>query len=888
MENRMRAEYPIMIVTCLLLLAFTPFTLSGMESGRTFVREAAMFDDLEVTVPMVLENQNIVVSGNVTIRGNASLYLINCSLRFNNTGDGSRGILIEKGGFIELSNGTYLGTNSETEDRFFFVSYGNVSLKECRIENVSGGVRDDVDGWGGIEVHNANLNMKGATLSNFRSNGLFLNGTEAHISDSAFINCGDDAVESIDTTLNVTSCIFQNNNFGIYGSNTSLRVENSRFTGTDFPMSFGIKIWGGSLHASGLDIRDFGRYGMVLDRAEVFVKDSWVENNGVMNEYSKGIYLNKCSSRIENVTSIHHGHSGLYAKHSVATFENCQVWGNRFYNNSHGIRVFEGDVSIINSNISNCSGYGIRINNSGVEISGNLVENITGVTDNSAMRLDNCQGNIRANRILNYGDIGIGLVNSSMTIKENVIDGGSYIYYSSERKVGILLEFSDADMDGNTISNSINCVRGYNSYIILSNNSVHDCVKGVYLEEGSSGTMENITSKRSKLMGIGLFESSFSMNNVDCDSILIRGCDPTISNSTFNEISGLSGSAPTFINCFFEKVSFNTNCNVKIIDPVNHHPVIDISRYSSVSVVKTLRGIVYSRNHSKLEGARVSLISINDVSNRVTITDKYGLFEVLELPVATYNASGYGNDYSILNFYPYYIEVIDDGEWFGGYLDDISMNDIVIILDNISINGTLNDFTVIEAHPDPVCFAEKGETVTFAVVPSAVRITDIKASWFVDGYPEYTGSSFFFELDTRSLSIGSHIVECRITRTNNKSSDDLIYRRWVLEVHENEPEYSDDSDLDGLPDIWEYYHFGGLHPRGGDDPDQDGYSNYEEYRMDTDPNVANENNDRENNPSGIDMGTLLILTGSFYFILVIIVIGVVVYHHQTHSDDKME
>jgi hypothetical protein len=45
----------------------------------------------------------------------------------------------------------------------------------------------------------------------------------------------------------------------------------------------------------------------------------------------------------------------------------------------------------------------------------------------------------------------------------------------------------------------------------------------------------------------------------------------------------------------------------------------------------------------------------------------------------------------------------------------------------------------------------------------------------------------------------------------------------------------DDDDQDGLPDAWEYAKFGSLAQKGNDDADGDGYTNYQEYLVDTDP-----------------------------------------------------
>lgn len=50
----------------------------------------------------------------------------------------------------------------------------------------------------------------------------------------------------------------------------------------------------------------------------------------------------------------------------------------------------------------------------------------------------------------------------------------------------------------------------------------------------------------------------------------------------------------------------------------------------------------------------------------------------------------------------------------------------------------------------------------------------------------------------------------------------------------------DDDDQDGLPDAWEYAKFGHLNQAGHDDPDGDGYTNYQEYLVGTDPASAAE------------------------------------------------
>jgi hypothetical protein len=45
----------------------------------------------------------------------------------------------------------------------------------------------------------------------------------------------------------------------------------------------------------------------------------------------------------------------------------------------------------------------------------------------------------------------------------------------------------------------------------------------------------------------------------------------------------------------------------------------------------------------------------------------------------------------------------------------------------------------------------------------------------------------------------------------------------------------EDTDGDGIPDEWEMEHFGTLEYGAEDDPDGDGWDNYEEWTYGTDP-----------------------------------------------------
>ena len=209
-ESKMRTTILVMVIS--LLLAFSiPLITIGTEGICLQSRSMITVDDLDIIGNMTYSNINIIVNGNITVGENSTLRLDNCDIQFNGAGNGTHGILVEKNGSIFITNNSLINTGYQTGELFFFKSRGNVTMDDCMIENVFGGVRPDVDDRGGIEIHQAFLSMTNSTIIDCRSNGLYLNGSNAHIFNSTFISCGDDAIESINASINISSSIFRDN-----------------------------------------------------------------------------------------------------------------------------------------------------------------------------------------------------------------------------------------------------------------------------------------------------------------------------------------------------------------------------------------------------------------------------------------------------------------------------------------------------------------------------------------------------------------------------------------------------------------------------------------------------------------------------------------------------
>jgi uncharacterized repeat protein (TIGR01451 family) len=89
-------------------------------------------------------------------------------------------------------------------------------------------------------------------------------------------------------------------------------------------------------------------------------------------------------------------------------------------------------------------------------------------------------------------------------------------------------------------------------------------------------------------------------------------------------------------------------------------------------------------------------------------------------------------------------------------------------------------------------------------------------------------------------SIGISNIQGNPSSLIRWGNDGLAFRTSAGQVFLIRTTFADDRDNDGLGDSWELAHFGSLNaPNGnpGDDPDHDGFTNLEEYRLGLDPLV---------------------------------------------------
>ena len=161
------------------------------------------------------------------------------------------------------------------------------------------------------------------------------------------------------------------------------------------------------------------------------------------------------------------------------------------------------------------------------------------------------------------------------------------------------------------------------------------------------------------------------------------------------------------------------------------------------------------------------------------------------------------------------------------------------VIDNSS--GSYYEFSIPNALP-PLLISNVNANVTGTTVSITWETNDIAVG--VLAYrPKGTAAIWEIEFEAdlaqqhsiviTSLDFGVYEYYVSSTDTNGNTVADDTIRFWEIE--------SPDKDIDGLPDEWERRY--GLNPSNPDDSfqdnDGDGYTNLEEYRLDSDPMDSN-------------------------------------------------
>ncbi len=306
----------------------TPGSGTGLASMMTpvpaIVPESG---DWVIDTNQILENQTLVLDGNLRIASTGKLILRNVDLKISGKSNGQHSIIVEVAGGLTIENGSSISTLNDMGGFSFIVNpYASFIMRDSELHGCGWGTPYESYGdTGGLTVYADNAILEGNLFSN-NYNGVVLNGiANAQITGNQFLD---------NTWAGIS----------IYGAHDSTIIGNS------FKNSIN-GIWSGGGHHNTITDNTFSHH----KEGGVFVFSGWnneISTNTIEVDHPDyggwvGIELDKVSGNNRIVdNTITGGMNGIALHHSM----NNTIQGNTITRSQNGIELGYADGNLIAEN----------------------------------------------------------------------------------------------------------------------------------------------------------------------------------------------------------------------------------------------------------------------------------------------------------------------------------------------------------------------------------------------------------------------------------------------------------------------------------------------------------------------------------------------------------
>ena len=219
MKNNKKYLIAVLAVVAVILLLFTaPTPVIANGTGSAYPPPAT--GDWIINSTVVIQNETIVITGNIVITDGGSLSLINTTLLTNSTADTSYNISVESGGFLYVVNSTLTALNKNYRYDLLAFSGSGIHIVHSEI-SYAGHDQYDFGKHSGIWINTFNANIVNTWIHN-NYYGIYL-------------------YEASNVTItNVT--LSQIDMYGIYiDQSTNIDIQKSNISTANRP---GIFVWG--------------------------------------------------------------------------------------------------------------------------------------------------------------------------------------------------------------------------------------------------------------------------------------------------------------------------------------------------------------------------------------------------------------------------------------------------------------------------------------------------------------------------------------------------------------------------------------------------------------------------------------------------------------------
>ncbi len=841
----------------------------GPEEGRT---QRLMKSGLLADSDTVLEGQELQLEGNVVVSNGATLTMIDSTIEIEPKEDGDIGISVERGASLVIRNSTIRSLNGHG---YTFRSYGNVTIEGSDISHIWGD-KGNMNGIGGLEVHGAQLKMEDSSVRDCTTNCIFSNHSEVELVRVTLSGSADDGIELNDSSAIVIDSDIGHCGWGLVGFFSKVITRGSTYHHNTDLNAAGISTKHSSLEIMDCSVHNNSKYGLKMDFSKLSMETSDICDNDDVDD-SKGIFLFHCTGTIEHNRVLRNGYSGLYLRNTTGTTISYNTIGESRFSNGRGIRLICADVVIENNVIFGNNRTGIFSNHSFFTIRNNVIMDNTGSTVSGGIYTNHDRGTIVNNEILRSGTYGLGIENSNMEISGNRVTDNDRMVGIQER-VGIYLWGSECVVSGNYINNKDTAFASDHSQLVLDDNIINGSDIGAALDNATNARLENNTITGARVFDIRVISSDAVINDCTAVSIYCKRSSPSFTGCTFDSISGLDHVFPRIVNCTFKKLSFNTDCKAKVFDPVKWPAVVSLSARSEIEVLFPLTVTVKGPNGTPVTDANVTIMAAKGVNLSLQQGSPTGTYGPFLLTGERHIAPDPGSSRSTIERPVYLIGASHPEKGFAQKFTNLSSSTgITLVLDNISAvwpEDVKEDpiptlpLRIVRYSPKTTINMYEDETLLFWVLVQANEAHDLQFRWFIDGsqLANTDGPTLLLLGETYSLIERPVNVTVLII-----CGDERVTMSWYVSIFPVGLYWDLDDDL--MTDDWEMRYFGNLNHDADDDYDNDGHINLQEFESGTDPTDPD---DPPDDKGGVSL-FLIFGIALFNWLVILILLAVLVY-----------
>lgn len=301
------------------------------------------WETTSISGKITMDNETIICSGDLIVKGGGTLILSNVTLIMNSTYDGEYSIIVQKGGILELYNSVVTAYNDSY--RYRFVISGTMSAENTTFTSI----------WNGIDISSDEVKILNSTVRDAGVYGIYCNNSSPEIVHSN-IGGRNIGIISMFSSPYIAFNTIHGADVGIYAENSSLELIGNNLTDNNvgvLSLNSTVKVRKNTFYNNtiGINIVNSG-----------FV----IENNTLAKNSEVGIGITESAGNISS-NSIRESSEGVQAVSVSDVF----IMHNNISENNIGILSKDSFLKVINNTITGNEEWGIKIVGREIEISNN-------------------------------------------------------------------------------------------------------------------------------------------------------------------------------------------------------------------------------------------------------------------------------------------------------------------------------------------------------------------------------------------------------------------------------------------------------------------------------------------------------------------------------------